>query len=206
MDDPKAWERLGGIAGLPEDHPDRVAFEADPRRRALLREYQAFLEAAPAAGSRPEEARSALDAVLARERDRSPARRSGAARPWLRRTLLAVAAVGILGLGLRAQLDRPRDPSGLQRGQGAPAFRALQGGVEGDQIVLRWTRHPEADRYEVILYAADLTEMHRTGATADTTLVLGRDQWGGGEPTAWRVVGRAGGDEVARSSLGSLVF
>jgi len=209
MGDPRAWERLGEIAGLPADHPDRVAFEADPRRRALLHEYRAFLEAAPAPGSRPEEARAALDVVLARERDRprSPsARRSRTRRPGYRRALIAVAAVVILGFGVRFQLDRPRDPSGVQRGQTAAAFRALRAEVERDRVVLHWTRHPDATRYEVVVYAADSTEIHRTEAIADTTIWLDRGRLGGTEPAAWRVVGWLGPDEIARSPLEPLAF
>ena len=132
-------------------------------------------------------------------------------RPRVLRPALAVAAVALIGFG-GAQVAR-------QLGEGGPTG-TVRGGTGGDGAVtmslarvvladgrpaLSWTRLPATEDYEVLLIGADLTELGRIGAGADSLLVLepGRLPAAAARESALvcRIVARRGGDEIGRSNL-----
>ena len=147
----------------------------------------------------------------ARPASPAPARDGGPKswRDWLfgpgRRPVWAMAAV-VVAAGAVLWSTRPRDDAPVMRGDpgAAPAVRVEPARQEGDAVVLRWTRWPEADGYRVTLLAADLLERDRLAVT-DTTLRLERERLASRGATLYQVEVLVGGDVVATSAPDALL-
>lgn len=111
---------------------------------------------------------------------------------------MAAAAIAI---GIRQHGDRPSAPSGVQRGEEGSTFRPLHAETSPEALLFSWTAVPAAERYEVALYTADLSEVLHYSATVDTFLSIDLDGLDPESLAPWRVVSTVGGDEVARSTL-----
>jgi len=182
-----------------------------------VQSYQAFLEAAPAAGAGVSAARPRLDAAIRRGADeafpaesraRSPMKSAGWWRAWMRPLPALATALVVVAA---AVLLWPRDePMSLLRvsGQGADAWNlsASAAGADGS-VLLSWHAVGGADAYEVHVYGPELDELLRLPSSG-TSLTVGRSalpaDLPAGTDLTWVVTALRGGDVVETSPPGSL--
>lgn len=221
-----AQRQLDELLALPEGDPRREQALADPAVRALYDSYRTFM-AADATGvpglDRADDALARLRGAMIMDGGadvrvpasaRTDTRDSGA--PWWKalfapalRPALAFAVLAVAA-GAAWFAMRPGTPEGvvvLRGGRGGdlqllPA-RGTERGVE-----LSWHRVPEADRYEVVFFTSQLTQIATLGETADTSAVVPRSMrtmlQRGGTEVLYRVVARSAGDEIVHSPVATL--
>jgi hypothetical protein len=209
-------EELGAVLESPAGDPRRAHVESCARCSALAQSYARFL-AGESAGEDlygDVEAR-ALDlhrAHLATDAPVETAPPPGRlpARPrrlegWFAPSLrpawaLATAAVLVAAVVLAPRLPWPGTGSDVRGGR-AEGFRVRSSTTLPDGgLEIGWSAAPEAERYEVRLYAPTLAEMARYTAGRDTGLRIGTDALPAGLARGGtvlvRVVALRGGDEV----------
>jgi hypothetical protein len=217
-DDPRGNEDLAALAELPPDDPRRVAFERTPHGRALLAAYRSFAagdESAP--GARPDEAETALTALLHETISGGPGAAGGAAsaaapvrvlRParwsgWASGLAAAAALAVVAGLWLARDAERPQPAR--QRGAVADSTAAAFVGhavrLPDGVVELQWERRAGADGYEVEFFDAGLAFVARSRRLDGVRMRLaGADLPAGtlpGAPLAWCVVALRGSDTLA---------
>ena len=129
-------------------------------------------------------------------------------RPW--RAALAAAAALLLLVGLDTIVPR-REPPLVLRAPSPDAPDALvlepPRALAGGGLELSWRPHPEADAYAVLILAPDLTERARLPVSGEPRLRLDTaplaELLAGRRTFAWKVVALGGGDELARSAIGT---
>lgn len=211
-----ALEDLPEIAAFPPSDPTRAHIDDCPRCRARLLAMEAF-RAGPreVAGSRPDEARRALDAFI--DREFCPQPRRVRTRPrstwnrWRIPTLIFVPAACVLLAILLIRPGEQREPERMiLRGEAPRGALALHPVVVGESgtIAFSWTGNEGATGYQLRVYNADLEAVYRSAVTAETTLALSISQFEGvprtGAPTIWRVAAYKGAREVQLSAVGTL--
>ncbi len=218
--------QLDELLALPAGDPRREEALRDPALRALHDSYVAFL-AADASGvpglDRAEDALARLrGAVIMDGGEPRPVPASArtivaAARtPWWQalfapalRPALAFVVLLVAAGALWTTLRPPARPNVV----------VLRGGRSGELVVvsarpsergvqLVWRRVAEADRYEVVFYTSQLTQIATLGETADTTALVPRSMrtmlQRGGTEVLFRVIARAAGDEIEHSPVATL--
>jgi hypothetical protein len=212
-------DEFESLLDLAPDDPRQRHLAACPLCRARLAEYRAFItEGPPAVGSRPEEANAALEAFTVRMI--RGAGGAGGGGFWSRfRALRAPRIVLVPGLAAAAiaaviliAILHPF-PGGDER---RPSLRGSSDStitelavkpvlVRDGAVTFTWSLLPDADRYEVQIFDANLDQIARfdAGATAglktEPGVIPGADGvlW-------WRVVAFRDGDELGRSPLSAL--
>ena len=210
MNDREAQDAFERLLDLPEGDPRRSQLLRDPAVRALHANYQAFLAEDGEHVPGTDRAEHALTAWREREIELPRATGAGGGSRWAKwfapslRPAWGLAAVLLATVTWFAM--RPGSaPGPVLRGgpDGAIALlapRAVPGGT-----ALGWTRHPEADAYEVVLYSEQLEIVRELPVTAETTLVFANvERLTLPATLLYRVVARAGGDEVGRSDVRAL--
>lgn len=204
---------LVSLDTLADDDPGRIHVERCPRCRARLASYRSFLRADDVEGADPEDAEGRLSAALAllaagRDADRGAPGFARALRLPARRAMrsvLSLAAVLVVAAGLwRALMPSPAGEPGalVLRGDAVPPNAPLalpSRSLPDGRLSLAWRRQPEADGYRVILHDADLAEVARVDAGADSTVVVLS-----GVARFWRVVALREGDEIGHTELAPL--
>lgn len=173
--DPADARRLARLLSLERDHPERVAFERDPRHGALLRAFEAFEEGEESIASADERERAgrdlgtAFERVLHEEAHASHPRAVHAGmRPWRR---LALAASVLLAIGavwsMRPQSLVTETPTGILRGEESGRSELLARWDSAGALHLDWPTAPEASAYLVRIQGPALEEIATLRAEDD---------------------------------------
>ncbi len=154
---------LDAVAALPVDASERRAWDEDPHRRALLREYLAFVASEPAVGSRAGEASERLGAFLHENiaQPRQAPIRAGRFLRW-QPALAVAAAVAAVAVGLSVWSPETEFPPAL-RGPAADSIVLSQPVVAGDVLVFDWTAPEVHEQFSIVFYDLELNEIHRSG-------------------------------------------
>ncbi len=220
-----AQQRLDELLALPEGDPRRERALADPAVRALYDSYRTFM-AADTTGvpglDRADDALARLRGAMIMDGGadvRVPASARVDSRgdtPWWRalfapalRPALAFAVL-VVAAGAAWFAMRPGTPEGVVvlRGNRGGDLQLLPARGTERGVQLTWRRVPEADRYEVVFYTSQLTQIATLGETADTTALVPRSMrtmlQRGGTEVLYRVVARSAGDEIEHSPVSTL--
>ncbi|MBN2170126.1 MAG: hypothetical protein JW819_02255 [Candidatus Krumholzibacteriota bacterium] len=223
-----AIETLVDLAALPPGDPRRSHLDACPRCQARLATYEEFLRAEPAGtGPRVDAAlarlAASLDAAILGDAagtaaasgeeatgESEPSRGRLLHLPRAARAVLAAAAALLLLVGLDTIVPRREPPIVLRAPSPVvPATLALEPPrtLAGGGLELSWQPHPEADAYLVIILAPDLTERARLLVSGEPRLRIEAARLAElleSRPVfAWKVIALGGGDELARSAVGT---
>lgn len=221
--DRRDLDALDELLALPAGDPARAALEADVSRKALAASHRLFCEpGADATAAHVEAADERLSAwresAIGGSPSPDPARalRSPRPRPWWSifatpalRPALAMAGVAIVIAGVLLWPSlAPRERGIMLRGGAGRALVLAPAHVDASGATLSWSPAPEADAYEVVFYATDLTEVARHAAGDSTSLRLTAaelpDAYRSGQPVFYRIIASLKGDETARSQVGTL--
>lgn len=214
-------EKLASYAELPPDGPARSHLAECARCRARIAAFTAFHSPPDVpAGARPDDADSALAAMLDREiraRASNAPAHGGSLASFLRalvrpslRPAWAVAVVVVAILGVREAVRRGDEPIVLREEMDAPVAEVVTHApsmAAGGAILLRWDPVASADRYVAVFYGEDLAELTRTDAVPEASCrlpdALAADLRSG-KPLFWRVLAFRGGDEIASARMATL--
>jgi len=208
-------DELDSLLDLAHGDPRWRHLAECPLCRARLAAYRAFLaEGPPLAGSRPEKAKADIEACIdgmvhggAETKSGSRARMRAHTIP--KRVLIpglvtaAAAVVLIFSLHRFSGDDRPR-PAPLRGvkstrvGGATPVARPAV--IRDGTVTFSWSRVPDADCYQVLIFDMNLEEVARFEAKNDTILSIRADEIAqAGGPLLWRIVAYREGDELSRS-------
>ncbi len=135
--------------------------------------------------------------------------RASALRPALAvAAVLIVAGVVYLSPAVRRAPETPVLRGGPADSLATPRSFALEPPrPTAEAVELSWVAVTGAEAYQVILYSADLAELKPLPPVPTTRMVLRRDDLpvglARGTPVFWRVLAFQGGEEIARSEVGS---
>jgi hypothetical protein len=212
-----AIEVLIDIDELPIGDPGRAHLDDCPRCQARLADYRDFMDGgAEVPADELETAMNRLEAALAVEihPDVKPFR--AASRPLLMRPAvrgaLALAALLLIVIAVNGLWQRPRNEKIRLRAPetesvGAvlellPPERLATGGLK-----LSWSTFPDADDYELLLMAPDLSVLTTLTSDGQTQVTLTTDRlealFADERIFAWRVRALAGGDPIGDSEPAS---
>jgi hypothetical protein len=159
-------------------------------------------------------ARARLDEFIRREFGGSPVMVPPHRPAHLALTRWALAAAAVLAVAVGLWRLPPRPGPALVRGGSPPAgaefaLAPVETGANGD-VTLRWGAQPQATRYEVRFYCADLSEAMRRDAGTATTLSMSRDVLSQAGPAGGavmvRVVAYRDAAELAQSPFAKLAL
>jgi hypothetical protein len=178
--------------------------DAEQRLTAFLRrELEGSESEEVLAGEPPQVARSPANRIIV------TVLRSLWQPAW--RPALGAAAVLVLVLGGWWVWDTAHDPTGQRvlRGSGnetaAGPLQARANRLSDGRLRLSWRTVPEGDAYQVVIYGADLAEVARYYAGADSVLILDPGSLtaptGDRQARFWRILVLHAGDEIAHSRL-----
>lgn len=208
-------EALDALLALAEGDPRRDHLRTCARCHALAESYALFLAPADAHESHVDDADRAFDALRARllAGEVSPALRRSTWRDWFApalRPAWALAALTVLvgGALVVSRLQAPA-PNHVLRGTTDQAMTLAPPVALADgDVRLGWKGVPGADTYEVVFYSSTLDELDRAAAGAETSILLPAGRipavYEKGEILLYRIIASHGGDEVARSPVGTL--
>lgn len=195
-------EELARILELDLKDPQRIHLEECPRCRALLKEFEGFMEAPHGAGMKDADFR--LNAFIDKEigAPKSKPFYKGAAF----RVFLGAAALVFAYFAIHSFLDtNPPDTDGivLREPNTQVKVKLLDPVKTTDQRVkLGWEKLDGAEAYVLKLYSKDLEELTRLGPTDQTSLEA--DLNGFPRAALYRVFALKENDEIAASPLRSL--
>lgn len=216
-------EELAEVAACDATDPRNAHLEQCPRCRARLASFQSFVDQdRELAGSRAEAASKKLARALEEEifSGELPELAGGPTNPFRRflgvifapqvRPAWAVLSIALLVIVIRQSWQVPptEAPNIVLRGATPEATATISAQLEllaGGEGIITWSGTPEAERYVLILYGADLGEIRRLDCDSPTTFRLMPSDGPAGDDQAairfWRVVGMRGDEEAGRSAL-----
>lgn len=207
-------EHIANVLEYPADHPVRRHTETCPRCRTLVENYLAFMRADARDDAGVEQARSELDAAIARL-GRAPV--ASSARPdsrakrarWFGALLrpmpafaMALVVTAAVVLMMRGRGD---ETPVLRSGAGAPAVWEVSSPAlsRDGNVTLSWAALESADEYQVRVYGPELEILATLGPVTDTSLELKRDLLPASVPAnadlTYRVVAWRAGSELTVS-------
>lgn len=177
--DPAGARRLARLLSLERDHPERVAFERDPRNRALLSAFESFAEGEESIATAGEiehaerELSAAFDRTLREDATVTrPHPVRGGMRPWRR---LALAASVLLAVGalwtMRPQTLDTGSPTGVLRGEEPGRSELHARWDSAGALHLDWPAAPEASAYLVRIQGPALEEIATLRAEEDELVI-----------------------------------
>ena len=208
---------LDMLRTLPESDPRRLHVQGCARCRALVESYALFLSPPDLDAAHADAADRTFDALRVRLLDGAPTpaptARRGTWRDWFAPALRPAWALAVLTLVAGGALvaSRMQTPtaSAVLRGanDGALALGAASPQADGG-VTLRWKTLPAADAYDVAFYSLALAELGRVSAGRQTTFRVPAASlpaaYAKGDAVLYRVIASHGGDEIARSPVGTL--
>jgi hypothetical protein len=204
-------KELARILALPEDHPERVAFEQQPDSGAMLKLYQHFLEAPDMVGARTEEAELRLRELIDQQLPHAQPDTPADGPSWLERVsqflkpsvLAPVAAIVAIAIGINMwQTQETPEPVLRNVNPSDSITLSAPTATDAGGFVLAWEPVLGADTYQVRLLAADLTVLHSLDPVNNPTVTVTNvtlDETG--EVRYWQVVALQGGDELMLSPI-----
>jgi hypothetical protein len=205
--DPADARRLARLLSLDPAHPERAAFERDPRQRALLRAFEEFQEAEEsiAGVGEMDDAERILGSTLERalREGESPSRSRGVQagmRPWRH---LALAASVLLAIGavwtMRPQSLVTERPTGVLRGDEVGRAELHARWDPDGALRLQWPSAPGADAYLVRIQGPALEEIATLRAETSELIIDAAEarMLSGRGATTWSVDAIVEGDERA---------
>lgn len=211
-------ETIAEVLELPEDDPRALHVAGCPRCGALLVSYRDFVKAAAPPDADLCEANARLSAFLDANvrgvgRDGAIARGPSlldrvrgviAMRPALAGVLIVLLSVTVLWW----QPWQPDEPRILRSATvSGDLILEMAEVIDRDTVRLSWRGLGGADRYEVRIFAPDLSPVAVLGPFEDTSCVV---DLGGAYPDGasgmrllWRVIALQKGDEIEASRAGS---
>lgn len=209
-------EALDALLALSEGDPRRAHLRDCPRCHALAESYALFLSPSDSQTSDADDADRAFDALraqlLAGSDAAAPAHRRSTWRDWFAPALRPAWALAALTIVIASAVLLPRlqspAPSHVMRGAGESAMALAAPVTEANGIHLAWKPFAGADAYVVVIYSASLEELARIDAGAQVQMRVPAaslpEGYAKGDALLYRVLASRGGDEVARSGVGTL--
>lgn len=208
-------ERIGDVLALAPDSPERKHVESCPRCRSLAQSYAMFMETDAVPGANVADADARLSQWRQNVIESAPAP-APKVRPGFLRSLLAgfmtrpalAAAALIVVAAAVVWLRVDHAPEQRLRGSSPASTEALS--LSGARVSptgsidLSWSAQPQAQRYEVRIYAEDLTELARYHTAATEFTIPAGDIDTSAHVLLWRVVALANGNEIAVSAPGTI--
>jgi len=134
---------------------------------------------------------------------RGPDRSTGRSRAHMRSAILALAAGLVVVATATWIVTRPAERRVVRSAATAERLVLAEPHVSGGVLDLAWTAVPEADRYEVVFYGADLNEITRVKDLAAARLELRPDALPAGlargQEVLAGVIATRAGDTIATS-------
>ncbi len=206
------------IDQLPKGNPGRAHLDDCPRCLSRLADYRDFINGGvEVPAGELNSAMRGLEAALAVEIHPDVKPFPVASRPILMRPVvrgaLALAAILLVIVALNGLWQQPttekirlRAPDPETVGMVLELFPVEHSGTGG--IELSWTAFPDADDYELLLMAPDLSLITTLNSDGRTSLSLDADRMeallGNKQVLAWRVRALSGGDPIGESASSSL--
>lgn len=209
-------EALDAVMSLPESDLRRAHLRECPRCHALAESYAMFLAPADTRAAQADDADRAFDALraqlLAGSSASAPALRRSTWHEWFAPALRPAWALAALTILAGGALLLPRlqssAPSHVLRGADSAAMALVAPAAQDGGVKLAWKAFATADDYTVVFYSPALEELARIDAGAQPIIVVPAARlpkaYVQGGAVLYRVVANRGGDEVARSSVGTI--
>ncbi len=204
-------EKLGRMADLAVDDPERERFEASPDNAALLLAYHRFLSAPHVDGARPDDAEAEMRKFVASQTTSQVTAEAPGFFAWLnqfmRPGVLAPAAFVVM-IAVGATLWQTRQPeSTLLRDMNGAASLVLDAPelLPDGSLRVSWEQFDGADGYDIRFLAADLEELDRVESVPGMEMIVSPSTVAEFEEIRfWQLIGLAGGDELLRSRIETL--
>jgi hypothetical protein len=209
-------EALDAVLALPESDPRRAHLRGCPRCHALAESYAMFMAPADSHAAHADDADRAFDALranlLAGSSASAPSLRRSTWRDWFAPALRPAWALAALTILAGGALLLPRlqssAPSHVLRGADNAPMTLSPPAAQDGGVKLAWKAYPTADAYTVVFYSPALEELGRVDAGAQPVFVVPAARlpqaYAQGGAVLYRVIASRGGDEIARSSVGTL--
>lgn len=209
-------EALDAVLALTESDPRRAHLRECPRCHALAKSYAMFLAPVDSRATHADDADRAFDALraqlLAGSSSAAPSLRRSTWRDWFAPALRPAWALAALTILAGGALLLPRlqssAPSHVLRGADTAAMALAPPAAQDGGVKLAWKAFVTADDYTVVFYSPALEELGRADAGAQASIIVPATKlpaaYAQGGAVLYRVLANRGGDEVARSGVGTL--